>query len=132
MQSLACDEWTYKMAFSHSIAERFLQLSTSIYTNIVYSSDDGIYVKIMLCWSGSRGKAVATALHDWLPSVIQILEPWMSDEDIEMGSRWGPELDKQLSEANFGIICLTPESLTAVYIHYEAGALSKIINESHV
>lgn len=89
-------------------------------------------MKIMLCWSGSRGKAVASALHDWLPSVIQSIEPWMSDEDIEMGSRWEPELDKQLSDANFGILCLTPESVNALYIHYEAGALSKIINESHV
>lgn len=89
-------------------------------------------MKIMLCWSGCRGKAVAIALRDWLPSVVQAIDPWMSDEDIEKGSRWEPELDKQLSEAKFGILCLTPESAKALYIHYEAGALSKIINESHV
>jgi DNA-binding PadR family transcriptional regulator len=89
-------------------------------------------MRVMLCWSGARGKAVAAALRDWLPSVIQFVEPWMSEEDIEKGSRWEPELDKQLESANFGILCLTPESLKALYIHYEAGALSKIVNESHV
>lgn len=56
----------------------------------------------------------------------------MSEEDVEKGTRWESELDKQLSESNFGILCLTPESSKALYIHYEAGALSKTVNESHV
>jgi hypothetical protein len=89
-------------------------------------------MRVMLCWSGKRGKVAATALRDWLPNVIQAIEPWMSEEDIEKGSRWETELDKLLANANFGILCITPESAKSLYIHYEAGALSKTLNQSYV
>jgi hypothetical protein len=64
------------------------------------------------------------ALLAWLPQVIQALEPWISSE-IEKGVRWGPELAKQLEHTRFGLICLTPDSLRAPWLLFEAGALSK-------
>lgn len=75
---------------------------------------------------------VAEALHDWLPHVIQAVDPWMSDSDIAPGDRWSMSLAKQLEDAHFGIICLTPDNLKAPWIHFEAGALSKIVERSHV
>jgi len=75
---------------------------------------------------------MASTLYTWLPNVIQAIEPLMSEEDIEKGARWGLELDEMLESANFGILCLTPENLKSLYIHFEAGALSKSINESRV
>lgn len=41
-------------------------------------------------------------------------------------------MDKQLESGNFAILCLTPENSKAPWIHHEAGALSKVVNESHV
>lgn len=64
------------------------------------------YTKVFLTWSGERSKAVAAALHDWFPNVIQSLEPWMSDSDIAKGSGWNAEISKNLESAKIGIVCL--------------------------
>jgi len=85
--------------------------------------------KVFISWSGDRSKAVAKALHGWLPSVNQLLRPFMSEEDIKKGSRWGPEIAVQLQDARFGLICLTPENLEAPWILFEAGALSKKLGD---
>jgi len=56
----------------------------------------------------------------------------MSQSDIDIGLRWITELDKALEENDFGILCLTPECLESLWIHYETGALSKSLNKAHV
>ncbi len=89
-------------------------------------------MKVILSWSGQRSKELALALHKWLPDVIQAVEPWMSESDIDIGLRWMTELDKSLNENDFGILCLTPECLGSLWIHYEAGALSKSLSKAHV
>jgi hypothetical protein len=81
-------------------------------------------MKIFLSWSGPRSRAVAKALNDWLPNVIQGVEPFYSPE-IERGVRFNNAIDAALASAQFGIICLTPDNLQSRWIHYEAGALSK-------
>lgn len=89
-------------------------------------------MKVLLSWSGPRSKAMASALRDWLPNILQSIDIWMSDSDIDIGSRWGPDLDKELEKSQFGILCLTPESMSSTWIHYEAGALSKFVDKSYV
>lgn len=89
-------------------------------------------MKVFISWSGETSKAAAEALRDWLPSVIQAIDPWMSAPDIEKGARWFPEISDQLQKSNFGIICLTPENLNAPWVLFEAGALSKVIEKSRV
>jgi hypothetical protein len=81
-------------------------------------------MKIFLSWSGSRSRAVAKALNDWLPRVIQALKPFYSPE-IEKGAKWSGELDDALEGTRFGIVCLTPDCLNSPWIHFESGALSK-------
>ncbi len=80
---------------------------------------------IFLSWSGSKSKAVAEVLKDWLVKVIQAVEPWISS-DIEKGTRWNAEMWAKLEQTRFGIICLTRENLDARWVLFEAGALSKI------
>ena len=89
-------------------------------------------MKIMLSWSGPRSKAMASALRDWIPNIIQSADPWMSDSDIDIGERWGSILDNALEKTHFGILCLTSECLESPWIHYEAGALSKFVDKAHV
>src|ERR1039457_7341444 len=84
-------------------------------------------MKIFLSWSGDRSLAVATALRDWLPSVIQAVRPWISSTDIDKGSRWASEIASQLQECSIGIICVTPENRESSWLLFESGALSKSI-----
>jgi hypothetical protein len=86
-------------------------------------------MKVFISWSGTASRKVAEALSKWLGNVIQALDPWMSASDIEKGTRWGPEIAQQLAGARFGIICLTPNNLNAPWILFEAGALSKTLEE---
>jgi hypothetical protein len=89
------------------------------------------YTKVFLTWSGERSKAVAKALKEWLPNVIQVLEPWMSEDGIDKGVKWASELGVQLAQTKIGIVCLTPDNLDEPWINFEAGALSKL-PDSHV
>jgi hypothetical protein len=89
-------------------------------------------MKVFISWSGARSQAVAEALHEWLPNVIQAIEPWMSASDIEKGARWSADIALQLEEARVGIICLTADNLEAPWILFEAGALSKTIEKTFV
>ena len=87
---------------------------------------------IFISWSGNRSKAVAEALREWLPNVIQAVRPWMSGSDIEKGQRWSFDVAEQLAKSKVGIICLTPENLAAPWILFEAGALSKTLDMTYV
>ena len=89
-------------------------------------------MEVFISWSGDRSEKVAEALRDWLPSVIQSVNPFMSASDIEKGSRWSNDLAIHLEGAQFGLICLTQENLKAPWLLFEAGALSKSLESSRV
>jgi hypothetical protein len=83
-------------------------------------------MKVFICWSGDTSMQIATQLHGWLPKVHQGIKPFMSHKDIGKGIRWTGALANELEDSNFGLVCLTPENLSAPWLHFEAGALSKI------
>jgi hypothetical protein len=89
-------------------------------------------VDIFLSWSGDRSNRVAQALKKWLPLVLDDVKPWFSDKDILAGKRWFLEVGQGLQETNFGIICLTRDNLESPWLLFEAGALSKALDEGHV
>jgi len=84
---------------------------------------------LFISWSGQRSRAVAAALRDWIPQVLQAVRPWMSEEDIGKGARGLDEIAQQLEKSKAGIICLTPENLGSTWIAFEAGALSKAVGK---
>src|SRR4051812_15973009 len=89
-------------------------------------------MKVFLSWSGQTSRMVAEALRDWLPAILQAVEPWMSAEDIEKGARWSSDIGKHLEEAKIGIVCLTKDNQHEPWIQFEAGALSKTLDNAFV
>jgi TIR domain len=89
-------------------------------------------MKIFISWSGDRSRLIAEALRDWLRLVIPRSEPWLSKDDIRKGTRWSTELATILEQAQFGIICLTPDNIDRPWILFEAGALSKALTNAYV
>ncbi|MBX3209877.1 MAG: toll/interleukin-1 receptor domain-containing protein [Labilithrix sp.] len=89
-------------------------------------------MKVFLSWSGKRSRAVATALREWLPNVVNALQPWMSEEDIAAGARWSLEIAGSLKEAGFGVVCVTPENWERPWLLFEAGALAKAFDSARV
>ncbi|MCU1240996.1 MAG: hypothetical protein JWO71_1722 [Candidatus Acidoferrum typicum] len=87
-------------------------------------------MRVFLSWSGALSQKVALAFREWLPSVIQSLEPYVSSEDIDKGSRWSAELAQELDKSRYGIICLTKENVSKPWINFEAGALSRSIEKT--
>jgi TIR domain len=91
-----------------------------------------VKVKIFISWSGERSEALARALHKWFPAVLQFVEPWLSQSDIQSGKRWSVEVAKELENCNYGILCVTRENLASPWILFEAGALAKSMQDGRV
>lgn len=89
-------------------------------------------MKVFISWSGNVSWKVAVIFRDWLPSVIQSLEPYVSSEDIDKGARWSTDIAKELEDSTFGILCVTKENLEAPWLSFEAGALSKTMEKTFV
>lgn len=84
---------------------------------------------IFLSWSGARSKWIAETFREWLPVTLQASRPWMSAKDIDKGTRGLQEIAKALESVRFGISFLTPENLNEAWILYEAGALTKNVDD---
>jgi hypothetical protein len=88
--------------------------------------------KVFISWSGPLSQKLGEALRNWLPSALQFVKPYFSPEDIEKGAKWGSEIAKELESSNIGIICLTRDNTEKPWILFEAGALSKSLEQGRV
>ncbi|MBU8865574.1 toll/interleukin-1 receptor domain-containing protein [Paenarthrobacter sp. MMS21-TAE1-1] len=70
---------------------------------------------------------MAQAIYKCLPSLFDNAKPWISTEN-RSGSIWLPEIDKQLSDTDFGIVCVSKQNQGAPWLNYEAGALSRKVD----
>lgn len=89
-------------------------------------------MRVFISWSGSKSEQVALALREWLPGVINHVEPFVSSEDIYAGLRWQGEIASMLDASNFGIVCVTGENQMSSWLNFEAGALAKAVDVSRV
>jgi hypothetical protein len=89
-------------------------------------------MKLFISWTGATGKALATAVREWIPFVLQNVKPYCSAADIEKGSGWYSELTTALQESKFGIVCVTPDSQFSEWVLFEAGALFNSVQGARV
>lgn len=89
-------------------------------------------MKIFISWSGATSHKIGLILRDWLPSVLQATEPYLSSEDIDKGARWSTDISRELSDSDYGILCVTRDNLRAPWLNFEAGALSKSFDKARV
>lgn len=89
-------------------------------------------MKVFISWSGAKSQEVAKILKQWIPCVIQSVEPYFSSADIDKGARWSTDIAKELQDASFGILCVTKDNLSSSWLNFEAGALSKSMDQSKV
>lgn len=89
-------------------------------------------MKVFISWSGNTSLKVAQLLREWLPYVINSIEPYVSSDDIDKGARWSVDIAKELEDSTFGILCVTKDNLEAPWLSFEAGALSKTMEKSFV
>lgn len=89
-------------------------------------------MRVFLSWSGEASHALASILHEWLPTVLPFVDPWMSSEDITKGARWNSEIGKALEETSYCIVCVTAGVQGRPWVNFEAGAIAKILSQSYV
>jgi hypothetical protein len=89
-------------------------------------------VKVFLSWSGDVSRQVAGLLREWLPLVINEIEPFMSSEDIDKGTRGLNIIASELQDSDHGVVVVTEENFERPWINFEAGALSKVVEGSRV
>ena len=88
---------------------------------------------IFLSWHERSSHALAEILRDWLKTVLPYARPWLSSEDIGKGKRWDAELSARLEKTSYCVVCVTtPDVAKSPWVNFEAGAVSKYIEDAHV
>ncbi len=64
--------------------------------------------------------------------MIHDVDPFMSSEDIGLGTRWSPEIARQLDATDFGLVVVTRTNLDSRWLNFEAGALGKAVADARV
>jgi len=89
-------------------------------------------MKVFISWSGDYSKQLAAAIDWWLPKVLNQVEVYFSDIDIEVGSRWYHSIVDNLEKSDAGLVILTPENITRQWIMFEAGAMARSVTQARV
>lgn len=87
-------------------------------------------MKVFISWSGEPSREVAKSLRTGIKSVFDKIVPFVSDVDIEAGSRGLQVIEDALQGSGFGIIVVTPDNMEAPWLNFEAGALSKALGDA--
>ena len=90
---------------------------------------EGRKQKVFLSHSGKLSKDLAEVFRDFLRKVLLPMEPFLSSASILIGSRWAPELESKLTQAEYGIFFITQANAhTSNWMLYEAGAIAALNN----
>lgn len=86
---------------------------------------------VFVSWSKPIAAEIAKRLKPFLEDVLGTASIFMS-QAMEGGTRWSMEIPQRLQDCNAGLILVTSENSKEPWLHFEAGALSKQIDESRV
>lgn len=89
-------------------------------------------MEVFISWSGTRSKIFAELFYDFVKRTLHPMRPWMSSIEIQKGQRWSKEIGEKLSKNMVGVICITPENQDSQWLLFEAGAISKVIDNARV
>src|SRR5262249_55851708 len=89
-------------------------------------------MKVFISWSGDYSKQLAAAIYWWLPKVLNPVDVYFSDTDIEVGSRWYNSIVDNLEKSDAGLVIMDPENITRQWIMFEAGAMARSVTEARV
>jgi hypothetical protein len=89
-------------------------------------------MKVFVSWSGDLSRAVATAIRELFPTVLQGLQVFMSKDDIESGMPWFEVIRQNLAESDVGIIVVTRQNQGQPWLLFEAGAIAAKTGKPHV
>ena len=87
-------------------------------------------MKVFISWSGERGRQLGEAIREWLPTVLQSVEPYFSPSDIDKGAKWDSDITQALKSSNVGLIIVTHDSLKSQWTMFEAGALARSVEKT--
>jgi len=88
-------------------------------------------MNVLISWSGARSRSIAALLRQGMEACPGV-RGWMSEIDIPTGSHWSQTLSKELDDAQFGIVCVTPENVNSAWLLYEAGVMSRHVRDARV
>jgi TIR domain len=66
-------------------------------------------MKVFISWSGDYSRQLAAAIDWWLPKVLNQVEVYFSDIDIEVGSRWYHSIVDNLEKSDAGLVIWWPK-----------------------
>ena len=89
-------------------------------------------MKLFVSWSQDISRQIAQDFREWLPLVNQTIEPFMSEEDTDKGAHWSSTIRRELEQSAFGIVIWTAENIDSTWLHFEAGAIAKSVEEGRV
>jgi hypothetical protein len=89
-------------------------------------------MKLFISWSGGTSQQIAQQLRSWVPLILPSVTPFITTTDIEKGAKWQGEISRELDQSNYGVACLTADSLDSLWLAFEAGALSKHLQQGRV
>ena len=89
-------------------------------------------MKVFISWARDTSRQYAKAVAQWLGDTLQTVDPYFTEEAITSGTAWRQDVRKNLEASNFGLACMTSDNLTAPWLLFEAGALSKLVEPAKV
>ena len=84
-------------------------------------------MNIFVGWSQERSREAAVKFADWIKSVIQSADVFISTE-MAKGVQWPGELMERLKQSRYGVVFVTPENRNERWLNFEAGAIASALD----